>query len=112
MSACSRQSAQPRRMQICSLLTCFIQAVKLLLPFQSTFQHKVILLNLLRKSLLFADAPLEKFGKQYLHEIVANGRNGLDVDKFDYLQRDAHCCGVRIAADIDRLRTFSKASRS
>ena len=49
-------------------------------------------------------------GKQYLHEIVANGRNGLDVDKFDYLRRDAKCCGVRIAADIDRLRTFSKAS--
>ena len=57
---------------------------------------------------IYADAPREKSGKQYLHEIVANGRNGLDVDKFDYLQRDARCCGVLIAADIDRLRTFSK----
>lgn len=58
----------------------------------------------------YADAPAEKCGRQYLHEIVANGRNGLDVDKFDYLQRDARCCGVLIAADIDRLRTFSKAT--
>ena len=57
-----------------------------------------------------AGAPPEKHGRQYLHEIVANGRNGLDVDKFDYLQRDARCCGVLIAADIDRLRTFSKVS--
>lgn len=62
----------------------------------------------LLRNVHLSDAPREKSGKQYLHEIVANGRNGLDVDKFDYLRRDAKCCGVRIAADIDRLRTFSK----
>ena len=39
---------------------------------------------------------------------MANGRNGLDVDKFDYLQRDARHTGCRIAADFDRLRAFSK----
>ena len=71
---------------------------------------KTVLLRIQDLLLTFAGAPPEKNGRQYLHEIVANGRNGLDVDKFDYLQRDARCCGVLIAADIDRLRTFSKAS--
>jgi hypothetical protein len=47
-------------------------------------------------------------GQRWLYEIVANGRNGLDVDKFDYLQRDAACTGCRIAADFDRLPAFSK----
>lgn len=47
-------------------------------------------------------------GQRWLYEIVANGRNGLDVDKFDYLQRDAACTGCRIAADFDRLSAFSK----
>jgi len=47
-------------------------------------------------------------GKRWLHELVANGRNGLDVDKFDYLQRDARHTGCRIAADFDRLQAFSK----
>jgi len=56
-----------------------------------------------------ADArPRPPDGQRWLHEIVANGRNGLDVDKFDYLQRDAACTGVRIAADFDRLAAFSK----
>ena len=47
-------------------------------------------------------------GKRWLLELVANGRNGLDVDKFDYLQRDAQHTGCRIAADFDRLQAFSK----
>ena len=47
-------------------------------------------------------------GQRWLYDIVANGRNGLDVDKFDYLQRDAACTGCRIAADFDRLSAFSK----
>ena len=47
-------------------------------------------------------------GKRWLHELVANGRNGLDVDKFDYLLRDAQHTGCRIAADFNRLQAFSK----
>ena len=43
-------------------------------------------------------------------QIVANGRNGLDVDKFDYLQRDSLYCNVKINADFDRLQKFSKVS--
>lgn len=41
-------------------------------------------------------------------QIVANGRNGLDVDKFDYLQRDSLYCNVKINADFDRLQKLSK----
>ncbi len=41
---------------------------------------------------------------------MANGRNGLDVDKFDYLQRDSLYCNVKINADFDRLQKFSKVS--
>ena len=53
-------------------------------------------------------APAPPPGKRWLYELVANGRNGLDVDKFDYLQRDARNAGCKIAADFDRLRAFSK----
>ena len=57
-----------------------------------------------------ADARPAGDGRQYLHEIVANGRNGLDVDKYDYLSRDAYCCGVPMAAELNRLKTFSKVT--
>ena len=57
-----------------------------------------------------ADAQPAGDGRQYLHEIVANGRNGLDVDKYDYLSRDAYCCGVPMAAELNRLKTFSKVT--
>ena len=29
-----------------------------------------------------------------LHQIVANKRNGIDVDKWDYFARDCHCLGI------------------
>ena len=41
---------------------------------------------------------------------MANGRNGLDVDKFDYLQRDSLYCNVKINADFDRLQKLSKVA--
>lgn len=42
-------------------------------------------------------------------QVVANDRNGLDVDKYDYLQRDAMYCNVKISAQIDRIFSFVKA---
>lgn len=46
--------------------------------------------------------------KRWLGEIVANGRNSIDVDKFDYLARDAAYCGVNLSCNFNRLMQFSK----
>ncbi|KAF3665529.1 hypothetical protein FXO38_09520 [Capsicum annuum] len=32
--------------------------------------------------------------KQFLYDIMANGRNGIDVDKFDYIVRDTRRCAL------------------
>jgi HD superfamily phosphohydrolase len=42
---------------------------------------------------------------------VANGKNGLDVDKFDYLPRDARMCGISIGLNVNRLMQFSKVHK-
>jgi deoxynucleoside triphosphate triphosphohydrolase SAMHD1 len=41
--------------------------------------------------------------KRFLFEIVSNKRSGLDVDKFDYIQRDCHNTGVKGVFEIDRV---------
>ncbi|GBF90997.1 hypothetical protein Rsub_03852 [Raphidocelis subcapitata] len=33
-------------------------------------------------------------GREFMRQIVANPINGVDVDKFDYLRRDAWACGI------------------
>lgn len=53
------------------------------------------------------DANASK-NSSWLKDIVANGRNSIDVDKFDYLARDAFYCGVRVACDFNRIMQFSK----
>lgn len=45
---------------------------------------------------------------QWLSEVVANWRNSIDVDKFDYLARDSYYCGVRVACDFNRIMQFSR----
>ena len=45
-------------------------------------------------------------GMEWLYEIVANPRNSVDVDKFDYLQRDSMGCGVSLSVDVKRLLQF------
>ncbi|KAF1316280.1 Deoxynucleoside triphosphate triphosphohydrolase, partial [Globisporangium splendens] len=45
----------------------------------------------------------------YLYEIVANGRNCIDVDKFDYLARDMlNLFGVRKGFNFSRLWMFNR----
>ncbi|RLN37530.1 hypothetical protein BBJ28_00013278 [Nothophytophthora sp. Chile5] len=45
----------------------------------------------------------------YLYEIVANGRNCIDVDKFDYLARDMlNLFGLRKVFDFSRLAMFNR----
>ncbi|KAJ8773800.1 hypothetical protein K2173_008263 [Erythroxylum novogranatense] len=41
--------------------------------------------------------------KHFLYDIVANGRNGIDVDKFDYLVRDSRACGLGCSLEFERL---------
>ncbi|XP_061988208.1 uncharacterized protein LOC133706674 [Rosa rugosa] len=41
--------------------------------------------------------------KPFLYEIVANGRNGIDVDKFDYIVRDSRACGLGCNFEFRRL---------
>ncbi|KAG0566021.1 hypothetical protein M758_7G030500 [Ceratodon purpureus] len=41
--------------------------------------------------------------KRFLFDIVANGRNGIDVDKFDYIERDTRACGLGRNFDYHRL---------
>jgi len=53
---------------------------------------------------------LQLGGKMYLYEIVANGRNSVDIDKFDYLLRDGRACSVQPNFDHRRLMQLSKAS--
>jgi HD superfamily phosphohydrolase len=45
---------------------------------------------------------------RWLGEIVANGRNSIDVDKFDYLARDAYYCGTKVSCDFNRIMQFSR----
>ena len=38
-----------------------------------------------------------------MYDIVANGRNGIDVDKFDYIVRDSRACGLGCNFQFQRL---------
>ncbi|VFQ73539.1 unnamed protein product [Cuscuta campestris] len=47
--------------------------------------------------------PRSSREKQFLYDIVANGRNGIDVDKFDYIVRDSRACGLGCNFQFQRL---------
>ncbi|XP_042454267.1 deoxynucleoside triphosphate triphosphohydrolase SAMHD1 homolog [Zingiber officinale] len=47
--------------------------------------------------------PRSSKEKQFLYDIVANGRNGIDVDKFDYIARDCRACGLGCNFQFQRL---------
>jgi HD superfamily phosphohydrolase len=46
--------------------------------------------------------------KRFLFDIVANHRNGVDTDKFDYLIRDSYNLALKLPFDADRLLSFSR----
>ena len=49
--------------------------------------------------------------KAFLYEIVANHRNGIDVDKFDYFARDCYHLNIPISFDCERLIMHARAIR-
>ena len=53
------------------------------------------------------NGPLESH-KQFLYDIVANKRNGIDVDKMDYFLRDTHQLNVAKSFDALRLMRFAR----
>ncbi|XP_035404022.1 deoxynucleoside triphosphate triphosphohydrolase SAMHD1 isoform X1 [Cygnus atratus] len=46
--------------------------------------------------------------KSFLYEIVANKKNGIDVDKWDYFARDCHHLGIQNNFDYRRLIKFTR----
>ncbi|KYR01208.1 HD phosphohydrolase domain-containing protein [Tieghemostelium lacteum] len=46
--------------------------------------------------------------RNFIYDIVANHRNSVDVDKFDYLARDSYYLGRSIVCDFTRLMEFSR----
>lgn len=46
--------------------------------------------------------------KMYLYEIVANKVSGIDVDKWDYFQRDCKQLNMTVAFDASRLMKFAR----
>lgn len=46
--------------------------------------------------------------KTFLYDIVANKRNGIDVDKFDYFARDCWMLGLTKSFDSTRLMKFAR----
>ncbi|XP_038606165.1 deoxynucleoside triphosphate triphosphohydrolase SAMHD1 [Tachyglossus aculeatus] len=46
--------------------------------------------------------------KSFLYEIVANKRNGIDVDKWDYFARDCHHLGIQNTFDYKRFIKFAR----
>ncbi|XP_055977277.1 deoxynucleoside triphosphate triphosphohydrolase SAMHD1 isoform X1 [Sorex fumeus] len=46
--------------------------------------------------------------KGFLYEIVANKRNGIDVDKWDYFARDCHHLGIKNSFDYQRFIRFAR----
>ena len=49
------------------------------------------------------DMKIYNCEKPYLYQIVNNKLNGLDVDRFDYLQRDSKHIGLNYAFNPDRI---------
>jgi HD superfamily phosphohydrolase len=52
--------------------------------------------------------PDKNIHNGYIYQIVSNSLNGLDVDKFDYLARDAKMLGINISFQSDRLINNAK----
>jgi len=50
----------------------------------------------------------EKDKSNFLFQIVSNGKNGIDVDKFDYIARDTKALGIHYGFDHKRIFPYCK----
>jgi len=50
----------------------------------------------------------QKDKKNFLYQIVSNGKNGIDVDKFDYIARDTRALGIQSGFDHRRIFPYCK----
>ncbi|RZC71999.1 hypothetical protein C5167_035153 [Papaver somniferum] len=62
-------------------------------------------LKRVKEMILASSSSVQKSAqeKQFLYDIVANGRTGIDVDKFDYIVRDTRACGLGCSFQFERL---------
>ena len=78
----------------------------------STFNYVYIMCcNRIKTVLIISqDWPYmgRKQSKSFLYEVVANKRNGIDVDKWDYFARDCHCLGIPNNFDMKRFMKFAR----
>jgi len=74
----------------------------------TTLLHEVFDDNLI-KFMQNLIEPDKKLHKGFIYEIVSNGRNGIDVDKIDYLIRDRKTLGVQIGG-FEHSRLISDAT--
>uniref|UniRef100_A0A3Q4G9F9 HD domain-containing protein n=1 Tax=Neolamprologus brichardi TaxID=32507 RepID=A0A3Q4G9F9_NEOBR len=49
--------------------------------------------------------------KYFFYEIVGNEKNGIDVDKFDYIARDSYYLGIQSSFDHRRCLMFARVCR-
>lgn len=50
----------------------------------------------------------EFYYDSWIYQIVANKKNSIDVDKFDYIRRDSYHIGLQ-SANVDYQRIFNSA---
>lgn len=56
--------------------------------------------------------PTDKVKKHFLYQIVSNSRNGIDVDKFDYIARDSRAIGITYGFDHKRIFPYVKVIKN
>ncbi|KAF9313226.1 SAM domain and HD [Podila horticola] len=60
------------------------------------------------KDLIMGERRGNSQRQAFLFDIVSNKRNSLDVDKYDYLQRDCYNVGIKSSIDCSRLMKMSR----
>ncbi|XP_070192600.1 deoxynucleoside triphosphate triphosphohydrolase SAMHD1-like isoform X2 [Littorina saxatilis] len=76
-------------------------------PFSHLFEHRFVPATRDKSKPKWTDCGYGK-EKPFLYEIVANKRNGVDVDKWDYFRRDCLQLGIFSSFDHTRFMKFAR----